>query len=530
VNSRLVCIFSVIFIITACGSDVFNSNSLIVKTREGEVAGLLEDSVLSFKGIPYASAPVGNLRWRAPQIAPKRSSLLNAYEFQNRCFQRPGNPAMPPRKPEKYTQPESEDCLYLNVFRPQQSDALLPVFVWIHGGALVEGSGARPMNHGADLAKKGVIVVTINYRLGSFGFFAHPSLTEANEDNGLLYNYGLLDQIAALTWLKNNIQNFGGDPKQITIAGESAGAASVNALLTSPLSKGLFHRAIIQSGYIRSEQPRVVENGAASKASVEQDGIELAERLGFENAGLEDLRQVSAADIVAATDFRSYIVFAIDNKSITDANFSVLARGKQQPVPLLIGTTDFEFGMVPPKNQRAIMNTTVGSEKMNRLSALYENEEVRDTLLYSDYVFHAQARAYAQLHEHQGNATYMYRYAINAAGNKVPENVSSLVNGAYHAAEMPFLFGNFTGDNGESTEPSERELAASDLMQSYWVNFAKYGDPNGENLPQWPKFNGKNLLQINIDSTYSSEDPWGERLDAVNEIAGDLDDFFSMLN
>jgi len=479
----------VLLLLTACSEKTPELFPLEVSTSEGTVAGAATNDTLSFKGVPYALPPVGELRWRAPQSPTQRKETLHTLEYQNRCYQRPVNPNFPPKQPEAYIQDESEDCLYLNIFRPAAEMQDLPVLFWIHGGGLVSGSGGRPVNNGSVLSQENIIVVTFNYRLGSFGFFAHPELSTKNEDEGLLFNYGLLDQIAALKWIKENIAHFGGNPNKITIAGESAGAASVNALLTSPLAVDLFQGAIIQSGYIRSPQPRIAALLDQHELGAETMGTALAKRLGNENATLQELRQTSAEDIVKATDFSSFIVFTVDGKSVVQESFAQLAQKKQHQVPLMIGTTDFEFGMVPPANQRQIMINAIGDEKVSALADIYKGEDIRDIMLYSDFVFHSQARAYATLHEQSGNPTFMYRFGITSGEVDVPESVKHLANGAYHANELPFMFGNFTGDHNEPTSPNQQLLDSSTMMRRYWANFVKHGSPNDSSLPEWKPFN-----------------------------------------
>ena len=192
-----------------------------VATAEGEVQGAAADGLIEYKGIPYAAPPTGDLRWRAPQPAPARDGVLVADDYGNRCIQRPATEGF--AMEDAFTQPQTEDCLYLNIYRPDSGDTGLPVMVWIPGGGLIAGSGSRPVNHGGNLARLGVVVVAINYRLGSFGFFAHPELSARDPDGGRLFNYGLMDQVAALEWVRDNIGAFGGDPANVTIFGESAG-------------------------------------------------------------------------------------------------------------------------------------------------------------------------------------------------------------------------------------------------------------------------------------------------------------------
>ncbi len=506
---------------SSAAAQVHAQSFAIADTQEGPVQAVPADGLLIYKGIPYAAPPVGELRWRAPQAALKREQLLLADSFGKRCMQRPPNPQLK-KRPEAYTQPESEDCLYLNIYRPDSSEGNLPVMVWIPGGGLVTGSGSRPVNHGGNLAREGVVVVSINYRLGRFGFFAHPELSDLNPDNGALYNFGLMDQIAALQWVQANISGFGGDPARVTIMGESAGAASVDALLTSPPARGLFSAAIAQSGYGRGPQPRVAALAHADDVPVEQIGLDIAKRLGTPEASLAELRAVSAEKIVEATDFSGFISFAIDGVNLTDDLSNEFAEGRQAPVPLLIGSTDFEFGMVPPAMQRQIMLGILPEAEHIGLAQDYGGAELRDHLLYNDYVFTAQARALALSQARLGQPVYLYRFAVPSAGMQLPLVGAAGVKGAGHASDLPYMFGNFTGDHGEPLAPDNEQRWVSRQMIRYWANFAKAGNPNGADLPAWSLFEGQSLMDFTLDGSQTVIDPWRDRLERVNRLLGDF--------
>lgn len=226
--------------------------SELVRIDAGHLRGARDGEVISFKGIPFAAPPVGALRWRAPQPVAGWSGVREAKSFGNACLQPPARSAA-----DALPVPLSEDCLYLNVWRPARASARLPVMVWIHGGSLVTGTASIPVQDGAALARRGVVLVSISYRLGRLGYFAHPALTREAADGGKLANYGLMDQVAALQWVRRNIAAFGGDPARVTIFGQSAGALSVQALMASPPARGLFQRAIVQSGYYRGSYPRL---------------------------------------------------------------------------------------------------------------------------------------------------------------------------------------------------------------------------------------------------------------------------------
>ncbi|MEQ5805907.1 carboxylesterase family protein [Alteromonas sp. NFXS44] len=499
-----------------CASGCSEKDFTKVTLSQGTYSGVEEGKVLSFKGLPYAKPPVGELRWRAPQSLPASSQTVVADTYGNRCMQRPaGNMPMPDK--EKFTQPESEDCLYLNIYRPAGNKESLPVMVWIPGGGLVNGSGSRPVNHGGKLAEKDVMVVAINYRLGSFGFFAHPELSKENADDGRLFNYGLMDQIAALEWVQANIAAFGGDPANVTIFGESAGGYSVDALVATQSGKGLFHRAISQSGYGRGEQPVVAALAEDDSSRViEQQGVEFAERAGNKDMSLEALRAMPAEAVVAATNFASFIELAVDGVVIPD-NIEALYRARMQAkIPLLLGANDFEFGMVPPDAQNGLMTPLLPKGAMDTLVEDYGSDVLRDTFLYSDFVFHSQLRMLAQLHEEAGQSVFIYRFGMPGTWSKTQDTPSGKVYGSPHAADLPYVFGNFTGDHSESVPPSERQLTVSSQMMDYWVNFASNGNPNHAALPDWPEYSEGKIMLFNPDTTAAVKDPWIQRLDKLN--------------
>ena len=489
-----------------------------VATVQGEVRGVARDGFIEYKGVPYAAPPVGELRWRAPQPARRRDAVLVADEYGNRCMQRPATQGF--AVSDAFRQPESEDCLNLNIYRPNNGNAALPVMVWIPGGALVAGSGSRPVNHGGNLAMQNVVVVAINYRLGTFGYFAHPELSERNADGGRLFNYGLMDQIAALEWVRDNIASFGGDPANVTIFGESAGGLSVYALVASPQARGLFAKAISQSGYGRGRQPRIAALADPDETPVEAMGPKLAEAMGMPGASLDELRAQPAEQIVAATDFSSFIMLAVDGVVLTDDLWKVHDRGEAAQVPLMVGATDAEFIGGSPEQRRAMLAQFMSDDTMNAMTPFYGNESQRDTFLYSDFVFHSQNRGIAMAHEKSGNPVFVYRFAMPGEGVEPLELMGETIYGAYHASELPYMFGNFTGDHFDPTEPDETQRRVSQQMMRYWTNFARTGDPNGEGLPQWPPSQSENTLYLTPDGVQSRKDSWAQRLDALNEFVG----------
>lgn len=489
-----------------------------VATAEGEVLGVEGDGLVQYKGIPFAAPPTGALRWRAPQAPAKRDAVLVADQYGNQCMQRPLSEGFAMQ--DALEQPENEDCLYLNIYRPNDGNAQLPVMVWIPGGGLYNGSGSRSVYHGGNLASLGVVLVTINYRLGSFGFFGHPELSAQDPDGGRLFNYGLMDQIAALEWVQENIRAFGGDPANVTIFGESAGGYSVFALVASPAARGLIAKGISQSGYGRGRQPRVAALAGEGEKAIEEMGLELAKRLGLPQATLAELRAQPAGKIIEATDFATRISFAVDGVVQTDDFWPACDQGVAAPVPLMIGANDAEFTMGPSEGRHELLAQLMPEEVFEAMTPYYGDEAQRDKYMYSDYVFHAQNRGVALAHEESGNTVYGYRFAMPSEGAQRSELNGETVYGAYHAGDLAYVFGNFTGGYFDPAEPDETQRGVSQQMMRYWTNFARTGDPNGPGLPEWPVSQKENTLYFTPDGVQSRKDPWAERLDALNERVG----------
>jgi para-nitrobenzyl esterase len=413
-----------------------------VMTDAGTVRGRVDSAshALVFEGIPYAAPPVGTLRWRAPQPVAHWKGMRAADHLAHNCMQ-----AQPWNDIDPYAAGISEDCLYLNVWAPSTKGAH-PVMVWIHGGGFIAGFGGEERHHPAPLVQKGAVVVTLNYRLGAFGFLAHPALA-AESPHHVSGNYGMLDQIAALQWVKRNIAKFGGDPSRITIFGESAGGMSVGILVASPLAKGLFARAILESG---------VGSGTAVQTSdsAQKVGIRLADTLGATGAGaaaVAKLRAVSAESLLA-TSVR-------------------VAGGPGTPVHwpnidgyLLRHTVDSTLVL----GQGNVVPVIAGSNA----------DEPQD-------VFGAPARAFARLITSRGARAYVYQFT------RVGDDSASRARGAYHSAEITFVFGR-PQPLVASAGHTNYDAALADAMSSYWVAFARSGNPNGPpaagKLPVWPVY------------------------------------------
>jgi len=466
-----------------------SANNDTIKVEGGLISGTAADGVRSYKGIPFAAPPVGDLRWKAPQPVVAWEGVRPCDSFGPECPQAP-YPAgsIYARPPEK----QSEDCLYLNVWTAARAADKRPVMVWIHGGALTRGSGANPVYDGTALAKKGVVLVTINYRLGPLGYLAHPELTGESPQHAS-GNYGVLDQIAALKWVQKNIAAFGGDPTRVTIFGESAGSWSVNVLVASPLARGLFHRAIGESGasFNRMAYLKEDRNGLAS---AEKIGSAFARAAGADS--LKTLRAVPADKLIEVFNndpegkkFRTQP--NVDGWALPDEIRSLFAQARQNDVPVIVGSNANEMTTLTPPDSlpktlaeyRKRQASQYG-EALKEFDAAYpvNNEaEVRAAYLSSlrDLAFTLPMRTWARMTATGHARAYLYFFS------HAPPNPNSKMLGAYHAAEIAYVFNNLRRLN-RPVEDGDDQLA--EAMSSYWVNFATTGDPNGKGLPKWTAY------------------------------------------
>ena len=490
-----------------------------VRTKSGVVAGVLADGVVSWKGIPYAAPPVGELRWRAPQPVAPWTGVRAATEHAHDCMQEPfGGDAAP------LGTPPAEDCLYVNVWAPEKPPSTrLPVMLWIHGGGFVNGGSSPSVYDGSAFARRGVVLVSLNHRLGRFGFFAHPALTRESgpEPTG---NYGYLDQVAALRWVKDNVEAFGGDPGNVTIFGESAGGGSVNTLVVSPLARGLFHKAIVQSGGGRAGgimAPRTLAEAEAVGVAF----AKLAGVTGDEAAALAALRKLPPADLVRGMNLvtmgqhrDTYAGPMIDGKVVVEEPETAFRAGRQAKVPYLIGANDREFGFMPlPPAAVDGMLARFGAEK-DAVVAAYDpgktgNKGEVGVGLMSDGAMVEPARLLARLASASGQPTYAYRFSY------VASSIRKAVAGALHATEIPFVFETVRAKYGEATSPEDEALAAA--ANAYWVAFARSGDPNGDGRPRWPAYSEKDdvILDLAVGGPAARPDPWKARLDLVERFA-----------
>ncbi|QQS45505.1 MAG: carboxylesterase family protein [Acidobacteriota bacterium] len=461
---------------------------VVVQIASGSLAGKSSSGITVFKGIPYAAPPVGDLRWRPPQPPAKWDGVRQADKFSDSCMQTLTRSRNPWTKEFMVQNDASEDCLCLNVWTGAKLSAAekRPVLVWIHGGGFNEGSGEVITYDGEELAKKGLVVVTINYRLGVFGFLTHPDLT-AESPNKSSGNYGLLDSIAALQWVRKNIASFGGDPANVTVAGQSAGAIAVHTLIASPLAKGLFHRAIAESGlgFLR---------GRTRLAAAEQEGVKWAQTKGA--ASIRDLRAKPASELMGGARFSPIA----DGWLLPDEAGSLFAMGKlQSDVPIMAGLTADEgsaaptYGKLPPDAFINQAKQRYGDhiEEFMKLypsndqakSGLSQKQSARDQGLTTVFLWAADRAKTSR------SKTFTYYFSRGIPWPEHPEF------GAFHSADFPYFFNNLKMLD-RPWEPADRRLA--DAMSSYWVNFARTGDPNGRALPKWPAFEKSQKLTMEL--------------------------------
>jgi para-nitrobenzyl esterase len=441
-----------------------------VAVDAGQLRGSVVDGVASWKGIPFAAPPIGPLRWRAPQPAAPWTGVRDATAYGHDCMQTPF-----PSDAAPLGTPPAEDCLYANVWRPARVGAKLPVIVWIYGGGFVNGGASPPTYSGANLAREGVVFVSFNYRVGRFGTFAHPALTAAHEDGAMLGNYGFMDQIAALKWVQRNVAKFGGDPANITLMGESAGGMSVNTMLTAPMAKGLFNRAVVMSG----------GNGqslaAGNLQSVEKIGADFGQAKGVaadDPQALAKLRALSADQVTDGLNMmklftpgtRDFASPFADGTVAVDAA-KAFASGAFAHVPVMIGATSADIG-----GKTGYM---VGG-----------------------------ARQIAATLSAQGVPVWEYRFSYVASSIGKP--------GAGHATDIPFFFNTQAIKYEGATTP--RDNAMGQTISSYILNFAKTGTPDGKGLPAWPRYTRASDAIMDFTANGKAEpgkDPWGADLDAA---------------
>ena len=504
----------------AAGQGGSSAAMLSADTPVAVTGGLIQgteaavDGVVAFEGIPFAAPPVGELRWRPPAAVVPWDGVRDAGEAGAICVQGGGQGV-----------DQSEDCLFLNVWAPAETSEPLPVLYWIHGGGYTGGSGSTSIYDGARLASEGAVVVTVNYRLNVFGFLAHPALS-AESPHRASGNYGLLDMVAGLEWVRDNIASFGGDPGRVTIFGESAGGGAVMSVMLMPQSEGLFHRAIAQSNWIHGWD-RPLEGDAGDLTPAEAQGTAVAAALGAGDLDAESalaaMRAASAGEVLAAIGagagspfLRTGHVWApnVDGWAIPDDPLAMYAEGRQHPVPLVVGMNGNEgslmtrgFSMDGPEAFAAHVESVYSDDFAADLLAHYDatTETVREGFDYlvHDLYFAGPVRAHAR-HQAAVAPVWMYHFT------RVPPTPWGEALGAHHAAELVYVFGTLTTND----EPGERPLGLSPLgdftevdtglsaaMRAYWIRFAAAGDPNGPGLPAWPPWEpaSDRHLELGVD-------------------------------
>lgn len=508
--NRLIVLLLIAFLF-ACNSakkeTVIDVNS--VQTQAGLVSGKTTDdqAVKIFMGVPFAAPPVGDLRWKAPQpVAP--------WEGVRTCVTPPASAMQAPPKPfmcwsKEFMAPESplsEDCLYLNVWTTAKSDQeKLPVMVWIHGGAFTGGSGTVPLYNGEGMARKGVVFVTINYRLGIFGFMAHPELS-AESDLKTSGNYGILDQIAALQWVKQNIAAFGGNPDNVTIAGQSAGSFSVNMLVVSPMAKGLFHKAIAQSGGMFGKDLMLGQTLQAA----EEGGKQLTDKMKINS--IAELRTIPADSLLKIPGRFGIVV----DRVVIPPVYETFAAGTQNDVSLISGwNADDGVSFGPPAKAVQFQENIKKQygEKAEDFLKLFpaktDEEAGKSQKLVSQLFFGWHNYTWARMQTSHGTGkAYLYYF------KRVPPGEPNY--GAFHSAEFAYALHTLKLWDRPFTDV---DYKLEEAMSSYWVNFAKNGDPNGEGLPVWPVFNENKPEIIDLgDEVKAAPLPYQDQLKLMDSL------------
>jgi para-nitrobenzyl esterase len=497
------------------------SSGAVVRIAAGRVQGVSVNGLEVFKGIPFAQPPVGKLRWEPPQPVKPWAGIRPALDYGHDCMQ----------MPDKWlrTTP-SEDCLYLNVWAPAHPvKKRWPVMVWIYGGGFVNGGTSPAEFSGAAFAHRGLVFVSFNYRLGRFGFFAFPALTRKG---GLLGNYGFMDQIAALKWVQHNIAAFGGNPHEVTIFGESAGGMSVNTLLTSPLSRGLFQRAMIESGGGRDTilpPPPIDHPGPHGQPSAEQDGINFAREMSIHGTGataLAALRRLPAKKIANGLNMASmdqqgktYSGPMIDGNLLVQSPEQFYKEGKEAKVPVVVGANSLDIGFTRAKTLHELFAPFGAHAAAAR--KVFDPTGHGDFKQVAQHVAAVQmmiepARFVARTFARAGEPAYEYRfsYVAHALRQRFP--------GAPHSSEVPYVFDTIRksvwSDFGRGI--TSEDLRVASQANEYWANFAKTGNPNGSGLPHWSPItaDGNQLLDFTMEGPKGETDPWKEQLDVVEAI------------
>lgn len=484
--------FLVFVFLTSCAT----AFGAAIQLDSGRITGIpvaRDPSVTVYKGIPYAAPPVGQLRWKPPQPVKAWTGVKPMEKFGNTCLQPKGWGS---------DKSMSEDCLYLNVWTPAKSkDEKLPVMVWIHGGGFTGGSGKLGSGHA--LAKKGVVLVSINYRLGPLGFFAHPLLSKES-NRGISGNYGILDMVSALQWVQRNIAQFGGDWGNVTIFGESAGGAAVYILCSTDLTEGLVHKAIAQSPWVTDDSISPLTKPSYGRESVEATGIRITKLFCKDSEPtLEKLRDIDAEDLVSRTSKGFRLPAAVEGYVMKDNPANLFEKGLQRSIPLMAGTNTDEGTMFSGgANNMTVEEYHAEARDQYKDSAaaildiypVASKDQIKQEVNQSinDVWFAQPTRWMVRYMSRKNNNSYLYHFAH--------KSLNWPAGGSAHAAELAFVFGSVEPDK---QTPSYKKL--SNAMMTYWTNFAKTGNPNTEGLPEWPHYQESTDLNIALDAQIKVE-------------------------
>jgi len=490
-----------------------------VSIQSGKIKGVPADGLIAFKGIPYAAPPVGDLRWRPPQPPAKWAGVRSAAEYAHDCMQLPF-----PSDAAPLGTPPAEDCLYANVWTPApRASTPMPVIVWVYGGGFVNGGSSPAVYDGSQFAKDGVVFVSFNYRVGRFGFFGHPALTKESKD-GLLGNYAYLDQIAVLHWVQRNIAAFGGDAHNVTVFGESAGGMSMHMLLTSPLAKDLFQRAIVESGTMRSGGmgggTTYLHQSNNGKPSAEEIGVAFAKANGItgdDAAALKQLRALPAEALVNGLNMASmgqaaatYAGPMIDGKIVTGDNVAIYAAASQQRVPVILGANSLEMGF---KSTDKTDPFTQFGPKADAARAVYDPNHTGDYTWTTGEIFSdkgmVEPTRYVTGILSKTQPVWEYRFSY------VATSMRNEWHGAPHASEIPYVFDTVKARYGAALTPEDEKAAQT--MHAYWVQFAKTGSLNPPGLPVWPQYSPTTdmIMNFTAEGAIPESDPTKARLDLV---------------